>query len=148
MYEGTDQHGNTITPSSIEPLSMYYEIPVVFVVDASEPVVGADSRGRFGATVAYGSEAEAAELVCQALQDADFRNGSEATPWLDCWTMPANQDITDADNRSGTIVYGSDCAFLARLCNDALRTAVLSPGDLERAERLADYLARYAFDGA
>lgn len=157
MYEGTDYSGNSITPTPEDTTHCYYEIPVVFVIDARQ-TVAVLNNGEAQYEHVYGSERDAAEMLCDALQEADFRNGSEATPWLDSWSMPANQDVTGADNRSGTIVYGSDCEFLAGLCEvfisqvaAARGRGVITPDQqeqVERASRLQDYLSRYTFDGA
>jgi hypothetical protein len=145
-----DEDDNTITLTPTTKDQMYYEIPVVFVVNASTVVYGKDSTGGEGSVRLYGSEVDAARLVAEVLEDHDFSSGSEATPWLDCWTMPANQDVTGADNRSGTIVYGSDCGFLARLCQDwadAHREGDRNAEHVDTARRLQAYLSRYVFNG-
>jgi len=147
----TDRYGRTTRVTPTEPVRTCYEIPVVFVVDASD----ADNNP--------GSEADAARIVMDALNNAGVPSGGKP---IDSWHMPANQDIDGGqENRAGTILYGRDCEMvvtvLAFLLNnpsganlaDIIKYMSVTEGGSEelltsRMLRVRQHLSQFVFDGA
>jgi len=146
----TDHYGHTTRITPTEPVRTCYEIPVVFVVDPSD----ADDKP--------GSEADAARIVMDALNNAGVPSGGKP---IDSWHMPANQDIDDGqENRAGTILYGRDCEMVATVLGLLFNNTSVRIGDIDaymritshpsdepltdRMARVMAHLSQFVFDGA
>jgi len=146
----TDHYGHTARVTPTEPIRTCFEIPVVFVVDASD----FDDKPR--------SEADAARIVMDALNNAGVPSGGKP---IDSWHMPANQDIDGGqENRAGTILYGRDCEMVATVLQFLLNNPSVSVEDInahmrvtsrpseepltDRMARVWKDLSQFVFDGA
>lgn len=121
----TDEFGEKRrhTPEVLGP-PQTFEIPVVLVMTG------------------FDNEYDAAQEACS--QMSQIETGSDP---VDCWTMPAHLDITGADDRAGTIVYGSDNRLIVKALK-ALNPKDMTDDEKERVGDLIAYLSDYFFNGA